>query len=142
MHTGAREARGGGTRIVIGREPYRAHAPDNSRAYSSLSLAASNLYEQTIAKVYVGYEERKRAAGAGNVVEVPRYTIAEDFSQFSNVVPGLYFFVGTTPRGQDLASAPMNHSPLYAPDESALDLGVRAMLQATVDFLEGAASAR
>ncbi|TYT26537.1 amidohydrolase [Luteimonas viscosa] len=84
----------------------------------------------------------ERAAGAGNVVEVPRYTIAEDFSQFSNVVPGLYFFVGTTPRGQDLASAPMNHSPLYAPDESALDLGVRAMLQATVDFLDGAASAR
>ena len=30
----------------------------------------------------------------------------------------------------------MNHSPLYAPDESALALGVRALLQATVDFLE------
>ena len=78
-----------------------------------------------------------KAAGAGNVVEVPRYTIAEDFSQFANVVPGLYFFVGTTPRGDALDSAPMNHSPLYAPDESALDLGVRAMLQATVDFLGG-----
>ncbi|WP_202845006.1 amidohydrolase [Luteimonas saliphila] len=77
----------------------------------------------------------ERAAGADNVVEVPRYTIAEDFSVFANQVPGLYFFVGTTPRGQDLASAPMNHSPLYAPDESALDLGVRALLQATVDFL-------
>jgi len=76
-----------------------------------------------------------KAAGAGNLVEVPRYTIAEDFSQFANVVPGLYFFVGTTPQGQPLESAPMNHSPQYAPDESALDLGVRAMLQATVDFL-------
>ena len=77
------------------------------------------------------------AAGQGNVVEVPRYTIAEDFSQFANVVPGLYFFVGTTPRGQPLESAPMNHSPQYAPDESALDLGLRAILQATVDFLGG-----
>ena len=78
-----------------------------------------------------------RAAGAGNVVEVPRYTIAEDFSVFANEVPGFYFFVGTTPRGTPLEDAPMNHSPLYAPDESALDLGVRALLQATVDFLEG-----
>src|SRR5690606_21525987 len=77
------------------------------------------------------------AAGQGNVVEVPRYTIAEDFSQFANVVPGLYFFVGTTPRGQPLESAPMNHSPQYAPDESALDLVLRAMLQATVEFLGG-----
>ena len=77
----------------------------------------------------------ERVAGAGNVVEVPRYTIAEDFSQFANVVPGLYFFVGTTPQGQPLDAAPMNHSPLYAPDENALDLGVRALLQATVDFL-------
>ena len=79
----------------------------------------------------------ERAAGAGNLVEVPRYTIAEDFSVFANEVPGLYFFVGTTPAGQDLATAPMNHSPHYAPDESALDLGVRAMLQATLAFLEG-----
>ena len=78
-----------------------------------------------------------RAAGAGNVVEVPRYTIAEDFSVFANEVPGLYFFVGTTPRDTPLEDAPMNHSPQYAPDESALDLGVRALLQATVDFLEG-----
>ena len=79
----------------------------------------------------------ERAAGAGNLVEVPRYTIAEDFSVFANEVPGLYFFVGTTPAGQDLATAPMNHSPHYAPDESALDLGLRAMLQATLDFLAG-----
>ena len=78
-----------------------------------------------------------RAAGAGNVVEVPRYTIAEDFSVFANEVPGFYFFVGTTPRDTPLANAPMNHSPLYAPDESALELGVRALLQATVDFLAG-----
>ncbi|MCR6664198.1 MAG: amidohydrolase [Luteimonas sp.] len=77
----------------------------------------------------------EKAAGAGNVVEVPRYTIAEDFSQFANVAPGLYFFVGTTPRDMALEDAPMNHSPLYAPDESALDLGLRALLQATLDFL-------
>ena len=78
----------------------------------------------------------EKVAGAGQVVEVPRYTIAEDFSQFANVVPGFYFFVGTTPRDMALDEAPMNHSPLYAPDESALDLGLRALLQATLDFLD------
>ena len=77
----------------------------------------------------------EKIAGAGNVVEVPRYTIAEDFSQFANVAPGLYFFVGTTPKEQALDAAPMNHSPFYAPDEAALELGLRAMLQATLDFL-------
>ncbi len=78
----------------------------------------------------------EKVAGAGNVVEVPRYTIAEDFSRFANVAPGLYFFIGTTPQGQALEDAPMNHSPLYAPDEAALEIGLRAMLQATLDFLE------
>ncbi|PZN31927.1 MAG: amidohydrolase [Proteobacteria bacterium] len=79
-----------------------------------------------------------RVVGAQNLVEVPRYTIAEDFSQFANVAPGFYFFVGTTPAGTDPASAPINHSPLYAPDEAALGIGVRALLEATLDFLDGA----
>src|SRR5690606_788473 len=41
------------------------------------------------------------AAGAGNVVEMPLQTIAEDFSQFANEVPGAFFLVGTTPAGQE-----------------------------------------
>lgn len=80
-----------------------------------------------------------KVVGAANVVETPLYTIAEDFSQFADRVPGFYFFVGTTPQGIDPASAPINHSPLYAPDEAALDIGLRAMLQATLDFLGGTA---
>ena len=79
----------------------------------------------------------EKVAGAGNVVEVPRYTIAEDFSQFANRVPGFYFFVGTTPAGSDPLAAPINHSPMYAPDEGALAVGTRALLQATLDFLAG-----
>jgi len=75
------------------------------------------------------------AVGADNVVEMPLVTVAEDFSQFANVVPGAYFFVGTTPQGQDPATMPINHSPHYAPDEAALTVGVRAMLQATLDLL-------
>ncbi|MCD9027848.1 amidohydrolase [Luteimonas sp. BDR2-5] len=77
------------------------------------------------------------AVGEANVVEMPMQTIAEDFSQFANLVPGAYFFIGTTPEGQDPATMPINHSPHYAPDEAALEVGMRAMLRATLDLLEG-----
>jgi len=77
------------------------------------------------------------AAGADNVVEMPLQTIAEDFSQFANEVPGAFFLVGTTPAGQDPAQAPINHSPHYAPDEAALEHGAKAMLQVVLDYLDG-----
>jgi len=77
----------------------------------------------------------QRAAGAARVLEVPYVTGAEDFAQFAQQVPGVYFFVGSTPPGQDAATAPSNHSPLYFVDESALEVGVRAMVDLTVDYL-------
>ena len=43
----------------------------------------------------------------------------------------MFFFVGATPTGIDPATAPSNHSPQFLLDESALDLGLRAMLQVT-----------
>ena len=82
------------------------------------------------------------AAGAGQVVEMPLVTVAEDFSQFANTVPGAYFFVGTTPADQDPATAPINHSPHYAPDEAALAHGAQAMLQVALDYLSGGATER
>lgn len=77
----------------------------------------------------------QRAAGAANVVEMPQITAAEDFSYFANQVPGFYFFVGSTPVGQDAATAPSNHSPKFFLDESALPLGTRTMLQVVLDYL-------
>ena len=47
----------------------------------------------------------------------------------------MYFFVGATPRGQDPATAPVNHSPKFFLDEGALSVGTKAMLQAALDFL-------
>ena len=49
----------------------------------------------------------------------------------------MFFFVGATPVGQDAQTAPSNHSPEFFLDESALPLGTRAMLQASLDFLNG-----
>lgn len=79
----------------------------------------------------------EKAVGKDNVVDVPPNMVAEDFSYFADAVPGLYFFVGVVPPGQDLASAAPNHSPKFFMDEKALDVGTRAMLQAAVDFLHG-----
>lgn len=75
-------------------------------------------------------------AGADKVVEMPLITGAEDFSWYAKEVPSLFFFVGSTAPGIDPLTAPSNHSPLFKMDESALDIGLRAMLQASLDYLE------
>lgn len=80
----------------------------------------------------------QRAVGETNVVEMPLQTVAEDFAQFANTVPGVYFFVGSTAKGTDPAKAPINHSPQFLLDEGALDVGVRATLQVALDYLGGA----
>jgi amidohydrolase len=77
----------------------------------------------------------QRAVGSDKVVEMPMVTVAEDFSQFANTVPGVYFFVGSTAAGIDPATAPINHSPQFLLDEQSLQVGSRAMLQVALDYL-------
>ncbi|MFT4257400.1 MAG: amidohydrolase [Pseudoxanthomonas sp.] len=81
-----------------------------------------------------------KAAGTGNVVDPGLNMGAEDFSHYANAVPGMFFFVGATPKDRDPLTAPSNHSPEFFLDESALDLGLRALLQVAVDYLHGAAA--
>jgi len=78
-----------------------------------------------------------RAAADGKVHEIPYVTGAEDFAYYAQRVPGLFFFVGTTPPGTDAATAPSNHSPLFYIDESSLPVALRAMLGVAVDYLQG-----
>lgn len=75
------------------------------------------------------------AAGEGKLIEMPLVMGAEDFSMYAREVPGVFFFLGATPVGEDPAEAPSNHSPHFDVDESALDLGLRAMLQLSLDYL-------
>ena len=77
----------------------------------------------------------EKVVGAGNVIDPGLITGAEDFSFFAREVPGLYFFVGVTPRGQDPATAASNHSPEFYLDEAGLDVGFRTMLQLALDYL-------
>jgi amidohydrolase len=77
----------------------------------------------------------KRVAGPDRLLRGLPRTGAEDFSFFSQRAPGLYIWLGV--RSPDVAEedAASLHSPLFAVDESALVLGVRAMANLAVDFL-------
>ena len=77
--------------------------------------------------------------GADNVFEPPLQMVSEDFSLFGQKAPALFFFVGATAPGIDPATAPGNHSPEFMLDETALDVGLRALLQVSLDYLEGGA---
>jgi len=78
----------------------------------------------------------RRVAGAERVQIVPKVTGSEDFSCYQKVVPGMFFFVGVTPPGQDPTKAAPNHSPRFYVDEAALLLGVRALAHLSCDYLE------
>ncbi|QWF17173.1 amidohydrolase [Lysobacter capsici] len=79
----------------------------------------------------------KAVAGDKNVIEMPLVMGAEDFSYYAKEVPAMFFFVGSTEAGVDPSTAPSNHSPKFKLDESSLDIGLRAMLQVTLDYLNG-----
>ena len=77
----------------------------------------------------------QKAVGVDKVVEMPYVTGSEDYAHFALQVPSVFFFVGSTPPGQDADQAPSNHSPLYFVDESSLEVGVKAMVNLAVDYL-------
>ena len=79
-----------------------------------------------------------RAVGADRVTRSPMNTGAEDFSYFQRRAPGVFVFLGVTPRDQDATKAAPNHSPYFFADESALPSGVRTMSSLAMDYLTGA----
>jgi amidohydrolase len=79
----------------------------------------------------------RRVAGESNVRVASLTGTAEDFSFFQQQVPGMFIFLGVTPRDQDHTKAPQNHSPLFFADESALPVGVRVMTNLALDYLHG-----
>jgi amidohydrolase len=77
----------------------------------------------------------RNTVGSGNVLESALSMPAEDFSLFLNKVPGLFFFLGVTPRDRDPFNTPANHSPMYDVDEAALPTGVKALSALAIDAL-------
>ncbi len=74
----------------------------------------------------------------GRVAEVTKITGAEDFSFYARKVPGLFVFLGVTPK-EKVATADSNHSPRFFIDESALPTGARAMAHLAADYLTAGA---
>ena len=75
--------------------------------------------------------------GKENVYEPPPQMGSEDFSLFAQEVPAMFFFVGSTAKGTDLSTVANNHSPQFLLDEEALDVGFRALMQVSLDYLHG-----
>jgi amidohydrolase len=82
----------------------------------------------------------RRVAGAANVRPVPLVTGAEDFAFFAEKVPSFFFFVGVTPRDQNMLAAASNHSPLFYVDEAAIPLAGRAFANLALDYLAAGAA--
>lgn len=76
-----------------------------------------------------------RRVAAGKAQLIPPQTVAEDFSEYQAVIPGLFFYIGATPPDQPMSEAPSNHSPHFFVDESGLRLGVRALASIALDYL-------
>ena len=77
----------------------------------------------------------QRAAGASKVLLTRPVTGAEDFGYFAEQVPGLFVFLGVRPPGKAADAFPLNHSPLFHPDEGVLPVGVRVLTMLAVDRL-------
>jgi amidohydrolase len=77
----------------------------------------------------------QKTAGAENVQLKPAVTGAEDFSFFQQKVPGLFIFLGGMPKGKDPKTAAPHHTPDFYIDESGLKLGVKALANLAIDYL-------
>ena len=75
----------------------------------------------------------QKAAGTENVQLMKATTGGEDFSYFQELVPGVYFFIGGMTPGNEEPFP--HHTPDFKIDESGMLLGVKALTQLTLDYL-------
>lgn len=73
------------------------------------------------------------AAGEDKVIQIKAETIGEDFSYFQEEIPGFYFYLGGMTKGN--TELHPHHTPSFYIDESGLLLGVKALTQMTIDYL-------
>jgi amidohydrolase len=86
--------------------------------------------EPELAEKMVGALES--AAGKDLVREGMPSMASEDFGAFASVAPGFFWFLNA-PEQPDKPGAP-NHSPLFRINEKYLKVGVRALVNVTLDY--------
>jgi len=77
----------------------------------------------------------RRVAGPDKVLLSGLSMPSEDFAYYQQRIPGMFFFLGVAPEGQDPRTVAPNHSPYFFVDEAALPVGVRALANLAVDYL-------
>jgi len=77
----------------------------------------------------------ERASGHP-VVSIQPQTVAEDFSEYGNVAPAVFVFLGNWPADVDPTTQPTNHSPYFDMHEPYMENGVKAFSHMVVDFLK------
>ena len=78
----------------------------------------------------------KKSAGADKVILITPDTGAEDFSFFAQKVPGLYFYLGGMPKGQDPNTAAPHHTPEFIIDDTAFKTGMMALTNLVLDYMQ------
>lgn len=116
----AKTAEGAGATAVV-EIPYSTHYPVT---YNDVSLTAKML------------PSLQNTAGTDKVELKHAHTGAEDFSFFQEKVPGIFFFLGGLPKGKDKKTAASHHTPDFYIDESGFKLGVNALTNLAIDYME------
>jgi amidohydrolase len=78
----------------------------------------------------------QKTAGIDNVILTVPHTGGEDFSFFQQKVPGIFFNLGGMKKGGDPLTAASHHTPDFYLDESGFKLGVQAIANITIDYME------
>ena len=77
----------------------------------------------------------KRINGQMNFSIIDASTGAEDFSFFQEKVPGLYFYIGGTPKHTDPKTVADHHTPDFYVDSASIPVGIRSMTNLTFDYI-------
>jgi len=78
----------------------------------------------------------ERTAGKGKAIVSKPATGAEDFSFFQEQVPGLYVWVGGKPLDVPEEASPAHHTPEFYVDDAGMKLGVRLLVNLTLDYMQ------
>jgi len=74
----------------------------------------------------------ERVVGKDHVLKLEPAMVGEDFSYFSNEVPGFYYRLGVQKPGTVSGD---HHTPTFQADDSAIPIGIRVMTAVLLDYL-------
>ncbi|MCD8250338.1 MAG: amidohydrolase [Lachnospiraceae bacterium] len=107
---------------------FRAEVELDYRWGSSAVINDAECSERAIRAITANYGEQA-------VTRFEHVMSGEDYSEYQEVVPGVFVFLGI--RNEETGAAWPNHSSHFAVDEHVLARGAAAAVQYAVDFLQG-----